>query len=390
MLRSPRRIALVGIIGVVACFVSPQLLAQDAGIVYAEGGDFSIIRGREQQAFNVVADNILGLPLQAGDLVQTGDTTFLEIAMQQTGAVFKVAENTSFRLEYAGPSGSSRLDLAYGRVRAKAESVAAGTFLEMRGLSVVAGVRGTDFGYDIIVTCRGTGEPVLQIYTFEGTVVVAEGSLDGVGDASLITEASAQTTIESGQMITIPLSTVVAGNVTEALAQPPSTISPEIRDFWDAHPFRSLRQEPPQIAEIPPQTAPVMPPAPEPLPPAEEDEEPAIEPLTPLPPFVFAAPPAVIAETVEEPVEAPQEAPEEEPAEARSGEGWKQAGLGMSVLGAAVAITGVAMYFALDLVDVPASYEPSISPGIALMIGGGGLIVGGFASYITGSVIGGR
>jgi hypothetical protein len=41
-------------------------------------------------------------------------------------------------------------------------------------------------------------------------------------------------------------------------------------------------------------------------------------------------------------------------------------------------------------VDVPAGYEPAVSPGIAMMIGGGGLVVGGLGAYITGAVIGGR
>jgi hypothetical protein len=373
------------------------LEAQNAGIVYAEGGDFSVIHQLEEESFNASMDNVLGLPLDAGDLVQTGNGTFLEIEMTDNGAIFKVAENTSFRLEYSGADGGSRLDLPSGRVRAKVDAVAAGTFLEMRGLSVVAGVRGTDFGYDIVATSGGSGEPVLQIYTFEGSVVVAEADSAAAAGTSLISATSPQTTIQSGQMIALPLSTVVGGSIGEALAQPPSTITPEIRDFWDAHPFESAPGEIQQVA----QTAPgaVTPPVPTPSSPsiASSDDGPLrVEPLEPVPPFAFTPPAMAVAEIIEIPTEEiAEEAPEdpeseETDEEGPTGEVWKRAGVGMAVIGGVVALTGVGMYFALDMVNAPAAYEPSVSPGIAMMIGGGGLVVGGLGAYITGSVIGGR
>ncbi len=385
MLKSLRRFVLVGSLCGFGLLFGGPLEAQNAGIVYAEGGDFSVIHQRQEQYFSVGVDDVLGLPLEAGDLVQTGNGTFLEIQTTGSGALFKIAENTSFRLDHSGEDGSSRLDLTYGRVRAKVDAVAAGTFLEMRGLSVVAGVRGTDFGYDIIVTPRGTGEPVLQIYTFEGSVVVAEASPSADSGASLISRSSAQTTIQPGQMIVLPLSTVVAGNLQEALSRPPSTITTEVRDFWDAHPFRSAPGDMPQVAELTPGIA-----AADPVP---DEDALRVEPLEPLPPFVFAAPPMAVVEMIETPVEeVAEETPEEEPSdrEGPTGEGWKRAGTGVAIIGSVVALTGVAMYYALDLVDVPASYEPAVSPGITMMIGGGSMVVGGLGAYITGAVLAGR
>jgi hypothetical protein len=385
MLKSLRRFVLVGSLCGFGLLFGGPLEAQNAGIVYAEGGDFSVIHQRQEQYFSVGVDDVLGLPLEAGDLVQTGNGTFLEIQTTGSGALFKIAENTSFRLDHSGEDGSSRLDLTYGRVRAKVDAVAAGTFLEMRGLSVVAGVRGTDFGYDIIVTPRGTGEPVLQIYTFEGSVVVAEASPSADSGASLISRSSAQTTIQPGQMIVLPLSTVVAGNLQEALSRPPSTITTEVRDFWDAHPFRSAPGDMPQVAELTPGIA-----AADPVP---DEDALRVEPLEPLPPFVFAAPPMAVVEMIETPVEeVAEETPEEEPSdrEGPTGDGWKRAGTGVAIIGSVVALTGVAMYYALDLVDVPASYEPAVSPGITMMIGGGSMVVGGLGAYITGAVLAGR
>jgi len=385
MLKSLRRFVLVGSLCGFGLLFGGPLEAQNAGIVYAEGGDFSVIHQRQEEYFSVGVDDVLGLPLEAGDLVQTGNGTFLEIQTTGSGALFKIAENTSFRLDHSGEDGSSRLDLTYGRVRAKVDAVAAGTFLEMRGLSVVAGVRGTDFGYDIIVTPRGTGEPVLQIYTFEGSVVVAEASPSADSGASLISRSSAQTTIQPGQMIVLPLSTVVAGNLQEALSRPPSTITTEVRDFWDAHPFRSAPGDMPQVAELTPGIA-----AADPVP---DEDALRVEPLEPLPPFVFAAPPMAVVEMIETPVEeVAEETPEEEPSdrEGPTGDGWKRAGTGVAIIGSVVALTGVAMYYALDLVDVPASYEPAVSPGITMMIGGGSMVVGGLAAYITGAVLAGR
>lgn len=393
---SLRRFALFGLVLGLVLLGGAPLEAQNAGIVYAEGGDFSVIHQLEEQSFNASLDNVLGLPLEGGDLVQTGDGTFLEIEMADTGAIFKVAENTNFRLEYAGDDGSSRLDLAYGRVRAKVDAVAAGTFLEMRGLSVVAGVRGTDFGYDIVVPSGGGGEPVLQIYTFEGSVVVAEADSAAAAGTSLISATAPQTTIQSGQMIALPVSTVVAGNIAEALAQPPSTITPEVREFWDAHPFESAPGEIQQVAQAPPGA--LAAPVPTPSSPsiASSDEDPLrVDPLEPVPPFAFTPPAMAVAEVIDIPTEevteeAPVEPESEETGEGPTGEGWKRAGVGMAVIGGVVALTGLGMYFALDMVDTPAGYEPSVSPGIAMMIGGGGLVVGGLGAYITGSVIGGR
>ncbi len=389
MLRRLRRLV-VGGIWLWALLPLVPLHAQTAGIVYAEGGDFSVIRRAEQSTYDVAYDDVLGLPLEIGDLVQTGNGTFLEIEIGETGALFRVAENTSFVVEHVDADGSSRFDLSYGRIRTKVETVAAGTFLEMRGLSVVAGVRGTDFGYDLIVTSGGSREPVLQIYAFDGSVVVAEApaaTSAGVSGGSVVAGSVTQATIQSGQMISIPISAVVSGNAAESLAKPPSTITPEIRGFWDAHPFKSIPGTIQKIAQPPAKVLPV---------PTPEPEAPAIEPLDLLPAFAFPPLVAAVEEAPNEAPEEPEEEPEEESAEevaeddGPTGEGWKRAGLGMAVMGAAVTLTGVAMYYALDLVDVPSGYEPSISPGITLMIGGGGLVVGGLASYLTGSIISNR
>ena len=146
-------------------------------IIYAEGTEVGIFRGDELATYDVVFDPVVGMEVMEGDLIQTDDGTFLEIQLFPSRDVVSVAENTTFQVERIGTSGGS-FTLNYGRLRARVQRVTGTTPFEIRGSEAVAGVRGTDFGYDFVATRDEVGAPVTQVYVFEGSVLVAEAGAD--------------------------------------------------------------------------------------------------------------------------------------------------------------------------------------------------------------------
>ena len=152
--------------------------AQNSGnvygsIVYAEGQDFSIYRGGSLKNYSIAADDVFGMELLEGDTVLTEDATFIEIQLLPSGNLLKVAENTTFKLETLSSDGSGTFTLTYGRVRAKVSKLLGNERFSIAGRNAVAGVRGTDFGYDYVIERKGASEPSTKVYCFEGNVEVS-------------------------------------------------------------------------------------------------------------------------------------------------------------------------------------------------------------------------
>ena len=156
----------------------PSVSAQEreayAFVIYAEGYDMTIFRNDELLTYDVLRDNVIGMPLLPGDLIQTDADTFVELQVMPSRTVIKVAENTTFRIEEIGGTGGGSFDLAYGRLRARVDRITGNEEFQIRGRSAVAGVRGTDFGYDFVAVREGNVEAETQVYVFEGTVEVTE------------------------------------------------------------------------------------------------------------------------------------------------------------------------------------------------------------------------
>jgi hypothetical protein len=161
----------------------PSVSAQEreayAFVIYAEGYDMTIFRNDELFTYDVLRDNVIGMPLLPGDLIQTDPDTFVELQVMPSRTVIKVAENTTFRIEEIGGTGGGSFDLAYGRLRARVDRITGNEEFQIRGRSAVAGVRGTDFGYDFVAVREGNVEAETQVYVFEGTVEVTETAGEG-------------------------------------------------------------------------------------------------------------------------------------------------------------------------------------------------------------------
>jgi len=190
-----------------------------AFVIYAEGFDMSIFRNGELTTYDVIADGVIGMPLLAGDLVQTDADTFVEIQVMPSRTIIKVAENTTFAIEEIGGAGGGVFQMSYGRLRARVERITSADPFEIRGQGAVAGVRGTDFGYDLVVTRESvTSQIETKVYCFEGQVEVrenapasapevAEPSADSSSDDEIATEPApvvqAPVLISANQMVNV-------------------------------------------------------------------------------------------------------------------------------------------------------------------------------------------
>ncbi len=195
-----------------------------AEVEYYVGDDVTVIRDGQSLPF----EEIVGLKLVEGDQIQTGRKTFLELRLMPSGGLVKLSENTTFALESLSSTSARTFKLIYGRVRAKVEKLAGTDSFDIRSDSVVAGVRGTDFGYDLLVP-KGKGtearKPVAQIYCFEGAVVVSIDSPEAAGKKEYPVDPGSMVTVrqEEGEWVT---------EVTP--------LTEEIRSFWRLNDFMAV------------------------------------------------------------------------------------------------------------------------------------------------------
>jgi hypothetical protein len=259
-------------------------------VIYAEGFNMSIYRNDTLENYDVLVDDVIGMPLLPGDLVQTDAGTFVELQVMPSRTVVKVAENTTFEIESLGGAGGGTFNMSYGRVRARVERIASNETFEVRGFSAVAGVRGTDFGYDMVVQRDATNELQTNVYVFEGEVEVSEApptagtaasdagdptAGDGPSDGAAPEDGAPEpqrVTIRANEMVNV-VSTIPAAlqERAEELAvpgtgedtPPPSTAPPvqkvsftqeairqDIQQFWDRQDFQEEAIDPAEVEKV--------------------------------------------------------------------------------------------------------------------------------------------
>jgi len=213
-------------------------------VIYAEGEVVSVIRDLRRREYDAFTGELLGFAVYSGDIIQTDPNTFVEIQLLPSRSVIKVAENTSFTIERIGGDGNGVFDLAYGRLRARVSRLAGTSPFEIRGVGATAGVRGTDFGTDVVVQPSG-GAALTRIYCFEGEVQV-----EVAGPTSDQPSAVEPVVITANQMITA--STLSPSSAAAAVAAAPEDgeaadvqaplteiepLLPAISEFWQREDF---------------------------------------------------------------------------------------------------------------------------------------------------------
>jgi hypothetical protein len=214
----------IGIIGL-ACALSLAAAgawAEDAAAVieFSSGDDVIVIR----EGRRVASDDPIGLELFQGDQVQTGKGVFVEMRLSGGGSVVKLAENTTFVLERLS-DGQTSLQLVYGRVRAKVERLSGADSFSVRSSQAIAGVRGTDFGLDVVASRSALAATTTNAYCFEGAVEVTAFVRSDAQIAESLEAIPQAFLIQAGEMLRIE----GAKGGTEAIK---STVDTSIRDFW--------------------------------------------------------------------------------------------------------------------------------------------------------------
>jgi hypothetical protein len=229
-------LALVGSIGSAMAQEPPR-----GEVVYAEGREFSVVRGGVVRTLKVDDPEAIGLRIETGDLVQTKASTFVEIQLVPQGTVLKLAENSSFMFKGLGNEGEAvSLGLVYGRVRAKVSKLSGSETFSIRSGGTVAGVRGTDFGFDAIArpADRSGGtfkQPDVSVYCFSGEVAVAPV-------AEIEKEAEAPVVIVKANEL------VAVDRSSEVPLVERRPIDVEIKSFWITHEFQGETPVPPPVA----------------------------------------------------------------------------------------------------------------------------------------------
>ena len=194
-----------------------------AEVEFAVGEDVTILRDNKPLGI----DELTGFRLAEGDQIQTGKGTFLELRLKPAGGVLKLSEHTVFVLTSLSQSQERGFRLVYGRVRAKVDKLTRGNTFNIRSDSVAAGVRGTDFGYDVLTTrAGGSGAqvPVTRVYCFDGSVVV---TIIPASDSE-----PSELKVKEGKMVTVE-------QVEDKWVPSILPVSEEIRAFWRQNDFAS-------------------------------------------------------------------------------------------------------------------------------------------------------
>ncbi len=347
------------------CMCIFQAAAQQGGaggatIIYAQGNTFTLSRDSGVTEYDLYYDDVIGLDLEAGDYISTDSGTFLEVQLKGARNVLKISENTSFTLQQVGSEGGGSVELTYGRVRAKVSRLVGDDSFSIRGPSVVAGVRGTDFGYDIIAGVEGNfDQSIARVYCFEGEVEVNkvkkitpppadEDALEEAGEEEETKEEIVETIIiRANEMAFLPIETP-----EEPLEI--TSIEEEVVSFWEENDFQGELIEPEEPKESAAEG------------PAEEEERGEEEEQE--------------VETAEETVPEPGKEPNKVFSKKETLFG---VGTGVLIGGILVETAGLLTYF-LGQEIFPGS-DPLLMNdlGTGLMVGGGVLITGAFITYLA-------
>ena len=233
----------------ISSLLEVPLYAQVAGevseagsLVFSTGEGFQLIREGNPEEYDLAVDNTEGIRFYPGDYVNTYENTFLEIELTDSRHLLKISENTSFLFEQGTKREQNSFMVNYGRVRARVKKLAGLESFTIDGPSVVAGVRGTDFGYDVLYD-SGASAPVSTVYCFEGEIAVSPKVeiIETTGFAE--DEAEKIETTRNTSLILLAdemLKLEGAAGIKEGVFRlQKSSVNEEISVFWDQNDFIS-------------------------------------------------------------------------------------------------------------------------------------------------------
>ena len=220
----------------------PLHAQSEAVISYAEGLSFQLIRDGESSSFSIDTESVIGMPVFPDDTILTDHGSFVEILLDGgNGAVIKIAENTTFTVAAMDEDGGGVFRVGFGRIRVKAASLISGSRFWVTGHDTVAGVRGTEFGYDIFYDIQDdSAERLTTVYSFDGDVEVLQYDKETVSKIDLMDMDPH--ILSSGKM-------VVASSIQGDQKLKSKKISDDILSYWSAYPIVTALDDSPAISE---------------------------------------------------------------------------------------------------------------------------------------------
>lgn len=198
------------------------------GVVrHVDGSEFGILRNGELKEYSISVDDVSDLIILEGDIVQTGDNSFLEIQFFPSLDMIKLAENTILSIYHIGEDGGGGYSLLFGRVRARVSLSEDSEPFNLDTQHVRADTRSADFGFDYIPT-QGSILPTSAVYSFDGNVDVVSTLVNGRSN-TLILEPN-----EAFQVDPVLFQQIDP----EFLSLTKERLPGELAEYWRAHPFK--------------------------------------------------------------------------------------------------------------------------------------------------------
>lgn len=207
-----------------------QLSAQGNpfGVVrHVDGSEFGILRNGELKEYSISVDDISNLIILEGDIVQTGDNSFLEIQFFPSLDMIKLAENTILSIYHIGEDGGGGYSLLFGRVRARVSLSEDAEPFNLDTQHARADTRSADFGFDYI-PAQGSILPTSAVYSFDGNVDVVSTLVNGRRNA-LVLEPN-----EAFQVDPVLFQQIDP----EFLSLTKERLPGELAAYWREHPFK--------------------------------------------------------------------------------------------------------------------------------------------------------
>jgi hypothetical protein len=230
MLRNCNSIILLLCVGAATGLYAQNLgTSRFSGSVNSSGADSFVVanNGRQQtyQTGNIPAN---GLALQNADVIQTGPNNYVEVQLDPSGAIVKLAENTSVTFNDLGSAKRSAvLTFLYGRMRI-VNSGGNGTVTIQAGNAAVEFSRG-DLALDFaVIPGSANTQPQLQVSTLSGTAQVV---------ASAASPGATRTPLYEHETVTFDVTTRLAVINRQPLNQ-------ELAAYWSRNGFRQAGMSP--------------------------------------------------------------------------------------------------------------------------------------------------
>ncbi len=198
------------------------------GIVrYSSGNNFSILRDGILEEHNVQDSDFSALKIREGDIVRTGENSFLEIQFLPSENIVKLAENTILGINKLNIDEGGQYELFYGRIRGEIFQSEESEPFNVRSRGVAINTRNSDFGFDFIPPVNRV-VPRPLIYSFEGDVEISVITREGMQNR--IINSNEELDIDSSLLN----GTAEIINISE------QSLSSGIVTYWEQHFIQSL------------------------------------------------------------------------------------------------------------------------------------------------------